>query len=1086
MKKYLLTVISLLCSFFIVAEGLAVNGIWTQKDNLGGAARSGAVGFSIGNKGYIGTGADGSSYYSDIWEYDPAADAWMRKADFGGAARSGAVGFSIGTKGYIGTGTDGSSVKQDFWEYDPATDAWTKKADFPGAARYGAVGFSIGGKGYIGTGANGSCNYGATGYTCPFYKDFWEYDPATDTWTQKADFGGPARFSAVGFSILNKGYVGTGFDTAISYRNDFWEYDPATNVWTQKMDFGGPSWSGVQFTMGTKRSGAVGFSVGTKGYITTGSYAPGMAGNARTEMGEYDPNTDIWTRKADFYSSRTGAVGFSIGGKGYVGTGLPTLSGSCYMDLWEFDSSKLTSLLYATYPGYGIYSWSNTNWIPQGVDPASGNWTQVNTNLSDNMLATDSTFYMTFTSAGLFQWNGSALKQINSVVPTGMTASGSKLYANFTGAGLWQWDGSIWNRINDAIPASMVASDLKLYANFAGSGLWQWDGNIWVRISDVIPVSMAASGSSLYANFIGVGLWQWNGNTWNLLNSTIPKIMALSGSNLYAAFADTGLNQWSGSAWNRINSAIPEDMTASGSTLYANFIGTGLWQWDGSSWANINADISTSMAASGSNLYATFTDPALWQWNGAGWSMINTATPADMATSGQNSQTIYTKDASGYDAYNWIYSNSVGSQNSIKITDMSGTLPAAGATIMVKAWDVGGNALPESANAPVLTLYNNGTTTVAGSELAARFPTGTPILYAISSNSPIYVATNTKISRDSVLDVSNGYTSGTSNFITNSVSSRNSIKISDMSGALTSSGASITVAAWDGSGNPIPESGGATPLKLNNNGTAIVAGADLVARFPTGSPVTYAFSVSSSKYVIANVKSSTNGVINIPFSYTSGTTNYVSNSIGSLNTIKITDVSGTLPSTGASITVNAWDADGNVLTPLANASPLTLTNNSTTTITGSSLTARFIGKPMMYEFVVGSGKYILTNTKNSMDGTIAIPYVYTSGTSNYVTNSVSSQTAIKITDISGSLSPSGATITVSAWDANGNSLLQSPNAAALTLSNHATTTITGTNLAARFPSGTPAAYSFNVGSTQYLITNLTANANGTINIVGST
>ena len=23
-------------------------------------------------------------------------------------------------------------------------------------------------------------------------KDFWEYDPATDVWTQKADFGGPA------------------------------------------------------------------------------------------------------------------------------------------------------------------------------------------------------------------------------------------------------------------------------------------------------------------------------------------------------------------------------------------------------------------------------------------------------------------------------------------------------------------------------------------------------------------------------------------------------------------------------------------------------------------------------------------------------------------------------------------------------------------------------------------------------------------------------------------------------------------------------------------------------------------------------
>ena len=30
-----------------------------------------------------------------------------------------------------------------------------------------------------------------------------------DTWTQKADFGGTARLSAVGVSIGSKGYIGT-------------------------------------------------------------------------------------------------------------------------------------------------------------------------------------------------------------------------------------------------------------------------------------------------------------------------------------------------------------------------------------------------------------------------------------------------------------------------------------------------------------------------------------------------------------------------------------------------------------------------------------------------------------------------------------------------------------------------------------------------------------------------------------------------------------------------------------------------------------------------------------------------------------
>ena len=96
-------------------------------------------------------------YTKDFWEYDPAANTWTQKADFGGTARYGAVGFSIGSKGYIGTGYDGSYIK-DFWEYDPAANTWTQKADFGGTARYGAVGFSIGSKGYIGTGYDGSYN----------------------------------------------------------------------------------------------------------------------------------------------------------------------------------------------------------------------------------------------------------------------------------------------------------------------------------------------------------------------------------------------------------------------------------------------------------------------------------------------------------------------------------------------------------------------------------------------------------------------------------------------------------------------------------------------------------------------------------------------------------------------------------------------------------------------------------------------------------------------------------------------------------------------------------------------------------------
>src|SRR5205823_1898625 len=105
-------------------------------------------------KGYIGTGFDNNvTWTNDFWEYDPSTNVWMQKADFGGSGRAAAVGFSIGSKGYLGTGSDSEGLFNDFWEYDPATNAWTQKAGLE-LGRDLAVGFSIGSKGYLGTGSD--------------------------------------------------------------------------------------------------------------------------------------------------------------------------------------------------------------------------------------------------------------------------------------------------------------------------------------------------------------------------------------------------------------------------------------------------------------------------------------------------------------------------------------------------------------------------------------------------------------------------------------------------------------------------------------------------------------------------------------------------------------------------------------------------------------------------------------------------------------------------------------------------------------------------------------------------------------------
>jgi outer membrane protease len=99
--------------------------------------------------------------------FETTCNTWAQKADFGGSVRYDATGFSIGSKGYLGTGYDGIP-RNDFWEYDPATNTWTHKADFGGTARNYATGISIDSKGYIGSGIDFQLGGGNGNY----FKDF--------------------------------------------------------------------------------------------------------------------------------------------------------------------------------------------------------------------------------------------------------------------------------------------------------------------------------------------------------------------------------------------------------------------------------------------------------------------------------------------------------------------------------------------------------------------------------------------------------------------------------------------------------------------------------------------------------------------------------------------------------------------------------------------------------------------------------------------------------------------------------------------------------------------------------------------------
>jgi len=325
-------------------------------------------------------------------------------------------------------------------------------------------------------------------------------------------------------------------------------------------------------------------------------------------------------------------------------------------------------------------------------------------------------------------------------------------------------------------------------------------------------------------------------------------------------------------------------------------------------------------------------------------------------------------------------SNSIGSRNTLKVTDMSGTIASGGITITVTAWDASGKAIPESTSAVPLKLNNHGTTTILGATLPARFPLGTPMTYEFTIASPKLIVSNVKNSSDGTLNIPTVYTVGVSSFVSNSIGSRNTIYISDFSGTLDVGGAAISVRAWDVSGTEIPESGTGSSYKIFNYETVKITGAELGSRFSSGVPMTYEFTVDSPNVVITNVKSSTDGSINIPTVYTSGITNYTTNYVSDLNTIQITDMSGGIPAGGASITITARDGSGNLVPESAGATALKLNSNGTTTINGNDLKNRFLGgTPVTYEFSIGSTSVVVTNLTKSTDGTINIPAVFTIG-----------------------------------------------------------------------------------------------------------
>jgi len=283
-------------------------GNWVDRSIFDGTPRSGAFAFTVGNKGYIGTGFDGDDRLTDVWSYDMDGNFWSQLASFPGSARSSTAAFTVNGNGYVGLGYDGDIELRDFYKYDIGANTWDSITPFAGSPRRGAVAFNSENAGYVGTGFDGDNDK----------KDFWKFDPSSNTWSELVGFGGNKRRDAATFTLGDKVYLGTGVSNGQN-QDDFWVFDLESETWTALLDLDDDDDYAII------RNNAVGFSIGDKGYFATGSNF-----GTTVTIWEYNPATDLWEEKTSYEgASREGAIALYNGTRAFLGLGR---TGSLYLD----------------------------------------------------------------------------------------------------------------------------------------------------------------------------------------------------------------------------------------------------------------------------------------------------------------------------------------------------------------------------------------------------------------------------------------------------------------------------------------------------------------------------------------------------------------------------------------------------------------------------------------------------------------------------------------------------------------------------------------------------------------------------------
>ena len=260
---------------------------------------------------------------------------------------------AVGDKVYVVGGLTPAGSSNRLFIYDAFTDTWREGAPLPlpGGVDHANLA-AVNGKVYFVGGIRIGSDF-VTGRT-------FEYDPAANTWTERASMPTPRGASGVA-ALDGRIYVAGGL-TASASVNNFEAFDPAANSWV------------VLPSMPTARDHLTAQAVGGKFYAIAGRRNDNFRANE-----EYDPATNRWTVRAPIPTARGGLGSGTIGGRIQVfgGEGPSGTPEGTFRQNEEYDpvTNAWRSLAPMPTPRHGLYGATVEGrriFVPSGGPVAGG------------------------------------------------------------------------------------------------------------------------------------------------------------------------------------------------------------------------------------------------------------------------------------------------------------------------------------------------------------------------------------------------------------------------------------------------------------------------------------------------------------------------------------------------------------------------------------------------------------------------------------------------------------------------------------------------------------------------------------------